>query len=172
MASALRITTPVAPTRNLSDDLRDGLQNEVDNAHIIRRISGRGDFKKTTDPYHPMDWISRKDADGNSSLLYMEQKGSTETFANKKRIAKNAGGIGQDGMVIGYNKVKYLKDNNKNAIFFFKFLDGTRYLRYDKDLFETFPRGMFQRQSRNTATKVVDTPKMCIYIPFDLMIEA
>ena len=48
--------------------------------------------------------------------------------------------------IISEGKIKYNK--NKDIIFLFKYIDGLYYIKYDKDLFNTFEIKPFKRKER------------------------
>jgi hypothetical protein len=50
----------------------------------------------------------------------------------------------------------------ENQVFLFNFTDGLYYIKYDKDVFDTFEKKMFRRRQRSDHN---DVEKMYYYIP-------
>jgi hypothetical protein len=163
-------------------DVNAGLENEVLSIPRLTALTGRDDWHKTDDKYHEMDYISKSrkvDKLGLRGTLYYERKGCKVDFQTKKNISYykslkaplEGEDQAHDGYLMGWNKIKWLMTHKKKAIIFFGFSDQTRYVLFNTELFKTFKRGMFQRQSRNKdGEEIIDKPRPGIYIPFDQMV--
>ena len=66
--------------------------------------------------------------------------------------------------LIPYSKVLQEKIFQERQFFIFDFTDGTYYIKYNKDLFETFDLLDFQRRPR---PDIVDKKQLYYYIPIE-----
>ena len=170
-----------SPSELQQQDLSTGLRNEISALPLLIALTGRTDWERSEDKYSEMDYVShsrRQDKLGLRGRLYGERKGCKATFQTKKDIAYYSSRKNPEpgkertynGYVMGWNKINWLIQNKKKAIIFFGFADQTRYIVFDAELFRTFPRGKFQRKSRNKAGDEIDKLVPGIYIPFDRMV--
>ncbi len=64
--------------------------------------------------------------------------------------------------IVGYNKIEFIQQRPENAYYFvFRFLDGLYYIKYSKELFDTFKVGEAGRCDRGSLEY-----KQHIFIPY------
>jgi hypothetical protein len=127
-----------------SKDLKFGLSAEKDVMPIINRY-----FNDQAVPYD--DVYSTQDL--HSCMNVYELK-SRNIRHNEYKTA-----------IIGCNKaVLQPQDIGKNLYFLFNYTDGLYYIKYDKEVFDTFNKRMFCRNARNDC---LDKSSAVYDIPID-----
>lgn len=135
--------------RTFAEDLKRGLERESVVRPRIATFMNRK-MVKTTDPYHPMDFVDEEDAN-----QYGEHKDrSTFTYAT---LRDKCGGT----VWVGKNKVDYIaKTPGARCDFFFSLKDGLYKATFD-DEFPKFPSRFHARDrpdKKNDGGYVVDIP--------------
>ena len=130
--------------RKFNDDYFGGKQSENRVLPIIKQFFNDESIKQTEDRMCKYDFISE-----NLSTKY-ELK-----TRNNKLKAYNTTMIGQDKMC-------------DNLVLLFQFTDGLYYIKYDKELIETFSRCLFKRDNRIDYN---DVEKQYVYIPIEHLKE-
>jgi len=165
----------VPPTvRTQSDDLLLGAKNEIENEPLIKKLTNGMNFRKTSNPYHAMDW---RCVDTLTSLktgepydYYLEQKSRTDDLMTVIRISQSPK-LRQNSCIIGANKHKFLKENNAKGIIIFKFVDVSLYRHYAPTTFSKYKKEEFQRKGRNKEGEIVDYKHKVLHIPwYDLKV--
>lgn len=131
--------------RSQKEDLAFGLASE---AHHLALLS---DFleplRKTPSTFAPFDYSNE------SNTLYVELK--TRRIPHRKYPTT----------LIGKNKVDFAsKDPSRRFYFVFCYTDGLYYIRYDKELFDSFEVDDFCRSPR---TGCWDRPAPYVFIPIE-----
>lgn len=135
-------------TRTFAEDLARGTHRELENLTRIQRLMGRT-MKKTTDNYHPMDFVSEDDPNQYAEHKY--RYGYTY-----EAIQKWYGGTA----FIGLNKINFLRNTSGKATFFWEFQDGLYKAEYDLE-YHTFPTKLVARNrsdKENDESWVVEVP--------------
>jgi hypothetical protein len=101
-----------------NEDEKMGLQKEIDH-HKLMSI-----FLKTK---------MYKDSNKFSIFDYHNEDKSILSELKSRRLLSTS----YNESIIGLNKIKNI-DNDKEYYFFFSFIDGLYYIKYDKDLFKKF----------------------------------
>jgi hypothetical protein len=65
--------------------------------------------------------------------------------------------------IIGRNKINFCSDPEKKYYFVYAYTDGLFYIKYDKELFDTFEVGDFQRGNRPDC---YNGPSTVVHIPY------
>lgn len=102
------------------DDLTFGFASEETNLNTLQTFFGTP--LKRQGGYSTMDYTN----EGNT--VYVELK--TRRVPSSKYPTA----------IVGCNKVDYCKDANKTYYFVFCYEDGLHYIKYEKELFDTFER--------------------------------
>jgi len=163
-----------AVVRTQSADLLLGEKNEIENLPLIKKLTNGMNFRKTSNPKHPMDWrcvdTLTSIKTGEPYDYYLEQKSRTQDLETVIRISQTPK-LRQNSCLIGANKHKYLKDNKAKGIIIFKFEDVSIYRHYAPTAFAKYKKQDFQRQSRNTDGNTVDYIHHILHIPwYDLKV--
>jgi len=66
--------------------------------------------------------------------------------------------------LISASKIGFCKNTNADCYFVYQYVDGLFYVKYDKELFETFERSMYERGARPDAE---NNPKDTYFIPVE-----
>jgi hypothetical protein len=158
-----------AVVRTQSADLLLGAKNEIENEPLIKKLTNGMNFRKTSNPYHAMDWrcvdtlVSAKT--GEEYEYYLEQKSRTQDLETVIRISQTPK-LRQNSCIIGANKHKYLKENKAKGIIIFKFDDVSLYRHYAPTAFSKFKKQEFQRTGRNKDGETVDYKHKVLHIPW------
>jgi hypothetical protein len=163
-----------AVVRTQSADLLLGEKNEIENLPLIKKLTNGMNFRKTSNPRHPMDWkcvdTLTSVKTGEEYEYYLEQKSRTQDLKTVIRISQTPK-LRQNSCLIGQNKHKYLKDNKAKGIMIWKFEDVSLYRHYAPTAFSKYKKQDFQRQSRNTEGNIVDYIHKVLHIPwYDLKV--
>ena len=127
-------------------DLQFGLQSEKDQLPIIRKYFNDPTIERATKTFSVNDYLS--------SNKRLELK--TRTFNYNK----------YETTMIGLSKTKDAIKFDGEYFFLFKFTDGLYFIKYDKELFDTFEVKMGGRQDRN-----VKEFNKYVYIPIEFLQE-
>ena len=123
-------------------DYNIGLKNEVKIFNLIKSFDAD---VKMTPPSHVIDYISSK-------YIY-ELK------------TRNCDRYSYDTTIVGYNKLLYADNQEKQLILIFSFKDGVYYVKYDKDFKYTK-----RKYVRNPRTDYIDVQKDYVFIPVSQLI--
>ena len=162
----------VAPlvVRTRENDIARGTASEVVSTPVVAKLIGSA-VRRNPDQFAKFDYETI-----SGDKVYGEQKDrglDDKTYADWQKISyfsarKNGT---PEGLIVGHNKVQWLRDGNRKAVFVFKFADGYRYIWYNKDKFDTFKVAPFQRKDRNGSSPVViDKVNNVVYIPFNELV--
>ena len=127
-------------------DLQFGLQSEKDLLPTIRNFFNDQTIERTTTKFSANDYFS--------SNKRLELK--SRTFRYDK----------YETTMIGLNKVKDAIKFDGEYYFLFKFTDGLYFIKYEKELFDTFQIKMGGRQDRN-----INEFNKYVYIPIEYLEE-
>jgi len=163
-----------AVVRTQSADLLLGAKNEIENEPLIKKLTNGMNFRKTSNPKHPMDWkcvdTLTSVKTGEEYEYYLEQKSRTQDLKTVIRISQTPK-LRQNSCLIGQNKHKYLKDNKAKGIMIWKFEDVSLYRHYAPTAFSKYKKQDFQRTGRNTEGNIVDYTHKILHIPwYDLKV--
>jgi len=133
-----------------NEDVKMGLQKEIDHHELMSL------FLKTK---------MYKDPNKYSIFDYHNEDKSIFSELKARRLLSTS----YDESIIGLNKIKNI-DKDKSYYFFFSFIDGLYYIKYDKEIFKKFNiRYNIKIKYRND----VNEPEFrdFIYIPISKMIK-
>lgn len=128
------------PTKN--DDLNFGLNSEKIHKTTLETFFGCG--LKKTGTYDPMDYTDE------AQTIFVEMK--------TRRINHNQ----YPTALIGKNKVDFCAKSDATCYFFYVYRDGMFYIKYDKELFDTFACEDFERGWREGG---IQPKQLFYYIP-------
>jgi len=135
--------------RTFRQDYATGTANEDTTRSTIERITGCG-MQKDTNKYAPLDFHNEP------KTIYAELK--TRLIPHDKYPTA----------LIGANKVEFCSDPNKSHYFCWAYSDGLYYLKYDKELFDTFQVEDYVRHARADFN---DVPKPHYFIPHQVLVK-
>ena len=127
----------VVPSKN--EDLKFGLASEATNKARLEGFFGCG-LNKTAQ-YDAMDWSN------NNKTLFVEMK--------TRRVRHNQ----YPTALIGKNKVDFCENSKVDCYFVYVYQDGIYYIKYNKDLFDTFECEEYERGWREGGIQ----PKQLFY---------
>lgn len=134
-------------------DYAFGIASEVNNKAILEKVFETPFIRRggmVTFDYDNKDLQTKK-------TIYVELK--------TRRIKHNQ----YPTALIGANKV-WVASQNPNADYWFiyKYEDGVYGIKYEKEVFENFKSGDFQRGERSDK---LDLPQTCYFIPYELLLK-
>jgi hypothetical protein len=124
-------------------DLKLGLDSEMKNKTTLETFFGCG--LKKTGKYDAMDWVDE------ANTVFIEMK--------TRRINHNA----YPTALIGKNKVDFCEKSKATCYFVYVYLDGMFYIKYNKELFDTFECSDFQRGWREGG---IPPTQLYYFIPY------
>ena len=130
----------VIPSKN--NDLAFGLQSEINNKALLERF-----FSCTlqkTGTFDPMDMTDE------NRTIYIELK--------TRRVKHNQ----YPTALIGKNKVDFCAKTSAVCYFVYVYMDGLYYIKYDKELFDTFECADYERGWRDGG---IQPKQLFYYIP-------
>lgn len=127
--------------RSLQEDIEIGKQGEIDVLPSLQKFFGDNSITSTNNQYSRYDFI------GSNKTRY-----EVKTRTNSVHL--------YDDTLIPLSKLKQCKDNI--VYFIFNFTDGIYYIKYNKELFDTFKVEEFRRKPR---FGIVDYRQKYVYIP-------
>jgi hypothetical protein len=112
-------------------DIKFGLEKEVESITIIQNFFNCGELKKTS-KFGIIDFYN--------STHYIELK--------SRRITHDQ----FDSAIIGKNKIDYFKRLKQQCYIVYNYIDGIYYIKYEKELFDTFDiiEDVFERDGIKT----------------------
>jgi len=126
-----------------AQDYSFGIDSEIANHKLIEKIL------KTP--------LTRKG--GKAIYDFVNEKATVHADLKTRRIRHND----YPTALIGANKVEYADQNtNSDYWFIYKYLDGVYSIKYEKKLFDTFEKRLFERSSRSDNNA---GPQLCYFIP-------
>jgi hypothetical protein len=129
------------------NDLSFGTSNEVPVLDKIQTFFGKKFIRQGG--YSIMDYVDE------TKTIYVELK--------TRRITHNRYTTG----MVGLNKIEFCKDPNVEYYFCFCYTDGLFYIKYNKDLFDTFERNL--DYYRGERADCVNSAQSIVYIPINYL---
>jgi hypothetical protein len=129
--------------RSKKQDIAFGLQSEQEKLCIFEKHF-QTKLTKHNDPYYPLDFHNE------TNTIYVELK--------SRHIRHNQ----YETTLISAHKVSYCCKPDVSYYFVFAYTDGLYYIKYEKELFDTFETRPFKRYDR---VDDIQTPQPYIFIP-------
>jgi len=96
---------------------------------------------------------------GFSVMDYCDKAKTTYFELKTRRLMRNQ----YPTTIIGANKIEFCKNENTDYYFVFSFLDGIYYIKYNKELFDTFERD--DNYYRGRRTDCANVRQHIVHIP-------
>ena len=129
--------------RSKRDDIAFGLQSESEKLCLFEQHFNTK-LIKHNDPYYPLDFHNEP------KTIYVELK--------SRHIRHNQ----YDTTLISAHKVSFCNNPETSYYFVFAYTDGIYYIKYKKELFETYEKRMYKRYDRIDDRQ---TPQLYVFIP-------
>ena len=145
-------------------DLEYGYGREAVNHPIIEKHLGVKISK--LDKYNQMDWKEIQKPDDSTSPWLIEQKARKCAY---DFLVSTYSYNGKATVLIGKNKIEYMKNHGETGIIYFDFTDKLMYWIYDADEYKTFD--VEDRFKRGVRSDCIDKHHPVVHIPCALLKE-
>ena len=145
-------------------DLEYGYGRENTNHPLIEKHLGVKLAK--LDKYNQMDWKEIQKPDDATSPWLVEQKARKCAY---DFLVSTYSYNGKPTVLIGKNKIEYIKNHGETGIIYFDFTDKIMYWVYDEDEYKTFD--IEDRFLRGARSDYVDKHHAVVHIPCSVLKE-
>jgi hypothetical protein len=145
-----------------TEDLEYGYEREMANQNVIAEHLGVKLEKLCK--YSIMDWKEVQEEGDETSPWWVEQKARRVDYDT---VLRNFSYKGRPTVLLGKNKLEYMKNNGGNGVVYIDFTDKLMFWVFDEDEYKTFDVEL--KFKRNARADCIDKYHPVVHIPLSYL---